>query len=136
MSFKSTIEKIDDSLKKLPQQADNFSALMSKLASYTVVNGLIYFFATRVSCKYSTHEAAIGGILSIIITLLFAIFFFDACANHLPLKTVSTKSKSIFIRLSLYIICVIVGMLLSWLYIAAIYLPLINIPSYPLICQI
>ncbi|MBS9435897.1 hypothetical protein EAE91_01475 [Photorhabdus noenieputensis] len=54
MSFKSTIEKIDDSLKKLPQQADNFSALMSKLASYTVVNGLICFSATRVSCKYST----------------------------------------------------------------------------------
>ncbi|MDC9614902.1 hypothetical protein PSI19_13730 [Xenorhabdus khoisanae] len=135
MSLKSTIEKIDNSLKKTPQHADSFSVLMSKLASYTVINGLIYFFAARAFCKLPQYEAAIGHFMGFIVALLFAVFLLDAFTNHLPIKAVSDKNNSAFKRCILYIFCIGGGGLLSWAYIAGIYYPLFSLPSQILTCK-
>ncbi|MDE9535664.1 hypothetical protein [Xenorhabdus bovienii] len=135
MSFKSTFEKIDNSLKNTPKYANSFSVLMSKLASYSVVNGLIYFFVARAFCKYPQYESFIGHLMGVFVAILFAIFLLDAFLNHLPLKAVIDKNSSIFKRCLLYIICFGGGGLLSWAYVAGIYYPLFILPSEALICK-
>ncbi|MDE9553296.1 hypothetical protein [Xenorhabdus bovienii] len=129
MRFKAFIEGIDNSLKKIPQLTDNFSALMSKLASYSVANGLIYFFASRAHCKYPMREALIDNTSSIIIAILFAIFSLDTLANHSPIKIIIDKNIPRYVRIIVYSFCLIVGVLLSWLYLAGIYYPLFTLPQ-------
>ncbi|KLU14904.1 MULTISPECIES: hypothetical protein [Xenorhabdus] len=136
MSFRSGIEKIEGLFKKTPTFASRGSAIMSNLASYSVVNGLIGFFAIRALCKYSQYEVVIGSIVSLLVAFLFALFLLDTFLNHIPLKEISGKSKSVPVRCFLYFIFIAVGILLNFTYTAGIYISLFNFSSQVLTCKL
>ncbi|WP_416777585.1 hypothetical protein ACNFJN_05110 [Xenorhabdus budapestensis] len=135
MSFRSCIEKIEDLFKKVPKFASRGSAIMTNLASYSVVNGLVGFFALRALCKYSQYEVVIGSMVSFLVAFLFALFLLDTFSNHIPLKEISGKIKSVPVRCFLYFIFVAIGILINFTYTAGIYISLFNFSSQVLTCN-
>ncbi|HHR6128489.1 TPA: hypothetical protein ACS72K_000042 [Providencia alcalifaciens] len=121
-------EKLNECFDKVPSISKRVSIVVSNLAAYTVVNGLIFLIAIRASCKYPKLLVSPYNISAILIALLFFFFINDVFTNHFPIKSI--KNEKFTLKLVFIYICFSLGsMVITWLYVASIYQPLISMPD-------
>ncbi|AKJ41820.1 Uncharacterised protein [Pragia fontium] len=134
MKIKYLAEQIESTSKELPKITKKISLVLSKLASYTVINGLVYFFVARVDCKSSGVGSMFIGPA---IAFLFSVFLLDVFTNDFPVfKAIDNKKGPILKRIIVLLLVALAACLLTWLYISGIYYPLFSIPSEIWKCEI
>ncbi|UDN37410.1 hypothetical protein [Proteus sp. NMG38-2] len=121
-------EKLNEFFDEVPSISKRISIIVSNLVAYTVVNGLILLIAIRASCKYPKLQVNPYDISAILIAMLFFFFINDVFTNHFPIKP--KKNEKFTLKLVFIYICFALGsMLITWLYVASIYQPLISMPD-------
>ncbi|WP_391528029.1 hypothetical protein [Photorhabdus akhurstii] len=111
--------------KKVKIISKRTSAFAATIASYAVVNGLVWFFGIRVSCKYPDFTNIAENICAAIIAALYLVFMLDFCTNYISLKYLKLEKKNI-IPIILYFLTIAAMVLASWAYITSIYQPLFS----------
>ncbi|AWS52264.1 hypothetical protein V6478_003866 [Providencia rettgeri] len=111
--------------KKAKYLSKRASAFAATLASYTVINGLVWFFGIRVSCKYPDYTNIAEHFCSIIIVLMFMAFITDFLTNYVTPDFLKLKEKTV-ISGTLYLLSILGFVLILWMYITSIYQPLFS----------
>ncbi|WP_413495702.1 hypothetical protein [Morganella psychrotolerans] len=120
---------------ELPSVSKKVSAIASNLAGYSVVNGLICLIAVKASCKYPEFYNLFYNSSGVFIAILFFFFINDVFNNYFTIKSI--KNKKLNAMTFVIYICIIFGSIfITWLYVAAIYLPLFTMPSIILECKL
>ncbi|PHI31181.1 hypothetical protein [Budvicia aquatica] len=134
MKIEYIIEQIASISKKTPEITKTISAVISKLSSYTVINGLVYFFVARADCKFPGLGMKFVGP---VIAFLFLVFLLDVFTNDFTLfKIIDNKEGTILKRIIVIFLAFLAAGLLSWLYVSGIYQPLFSIPDKIWECKI
>ncbi|MFB0771490.1 hypothetical protein [Proteus cibi] len=121
-------ENLNKLFDKVPSISKRISIIVSNLAAYTVVNGLILLIAIRASCKFPKPLVTPYDVSAIFIAMLFFFFINDVFTNHFPIKL--KKNEKFTLKLVFIYICFAIGsILITWLYGASIYQPLISMPD-------
>lgn len=127
-------EHIENASNKLPKITKKISFVLSKLSSYTIINGLVYFFVARADCKFPGLGMKFVGP---VIAFLFLVFLLDVFTNDFTLfKIIDNKEGTILKRVIVIFLAFLSAGLLSWLYVSGIYQPLFSIPDKIWECKI
>ncbi|WP_337228087.1 hypothetical protein [Proteus faecis] len=125
-------ENLNKFFDKVPSISKTVSIVVSNLAAYTVVNGLILLIAIKASCKYPNLQINPYNVSTTLCVILFFFFINDVFTHHIPKPSIRNKKFTLPLIITYtfkYILFAVLSFIITSFYIASIYQPLISIPD-------